>query len=404
MMSHIYINKLFFENQHGFRYKKSCQTQLFELVSDLHSSMHALQYTDAIFIDFAKAFDRVPHKRLLSKIRKLQLNDQITTWIENFLSNRYQRVIINEFSSSTTRVLSGVPQGSVLGPLLFLVYINDIAANIGSTIRLFADDCVVYRQITSHDDVHALQADLIKLTEWCHRWQMEINVEKTKHISFSTLANTPRNSYTIDNLQIEQVDCFKYLGVFFTSDLAWDTHVEYITKKAFKKLGLLKRRLSLANAETKKHAYTSLIRTSLEYASIIWHPNSSTLNKRLESVQNKAARFILSSYSSFNSVSLLKRKLNLLNLDTRRKFLRLSFFHSLYFGDSSFAATHILPAHHISTRVDHIHKVSPIFARTVKYQTSPLLLSITEWNALPECIVAIREPASFQKALFAYLE
>lgn len=118
--------------------------------------MHVLQYADAIFIDFAKAFDRVPHKRLLSKIHKLQLNDQITTWIKNFLSNRYKRVILNEFSSSTKRVLSGVPQGSMLGPLLFLAYIKDIAAYIGSTIRPFAGDCVVYRQTTSYDNVHAL--------------------------------------------------------------------------------------------------------------------------------------------------------------------------------------------------------------------------------------------------------
>lgn len=225
-----------------------------------------------------------------------------------------------------------------------------------------------------------------------------------KHVSFSTLTNTPRNFYTIDNTLIEQVECFKYLGVFFTSDLTWDKHVDYVTKKAFKKLGLLKHRLSLANSETKMHAYTSLIRSSLEYASIIWHPNNASLTKRLESVQNKAARFILSSYSTYTSVSLLKRTLNLLNLDTRRKFLRLSFFHSLYFGDSGFAATRIVPAHHISTRTDHIHKVSPIFAKTVKYQTSPLLLSIKEWNALPESVVTIKESASFQTALLAHLE
>lgn len=144
-MSHLNDNNLLLEQQHRFRYKKSCQTQLFELVSDLHDSLHALHYVDAIFVDLSKAFDRVPHRRF-NKIRKLQLDDNTTFWIEEFVRSRFQHVKIRDHISSCTSVISGVPQGSVLGLLLFLIYINDIANNITSSIRLFADDCVIYRQ------------------------------------------------------------------------------------------------------------------------------------------------------------------------------------------------------------------------------------------------------------------
>lgn len=138
IMTHLNLNNLL-ESQHGFRRNRSCQTQLFELITDLHTSLHS-SYIDAIFIDMSKAFDRVPHKRLMLKIRNLQLDLNTTRWIEAFLNNRTQSVKINNFLSKSMRVKSRVPKGSVLGPLLFLIYINDIA-NIDSHIRLFADDC-----------------------------------------------------------------------------------------------------------------------------------------------------------------------------------------------------------------------------------------------------------------------
>lgn len=232
---------------------------------------------------------------------------------------------------------------------------------------------------------------------------MEINVSKTKHMTFSTLLDTPSNQYFVGNGRIETVSSFKYLGIFFTSDLSWSTHIEYITNKALKKLGFLKRRLFQANSNTKLHAYISLIRSTLEYASVIWHPHQASFINSLEAVQNKAARFILRSYSSDISVSALKRSLDLPNLDTRRKFSRLSFFHSLYYSESSFRSSNILPAHHISPRTDHAHKVQPIFARTKKYQNSPLALSIQEWNLLPASLVHLTESSSFQTALHSFI-
>lgn len=402
-MCHLNANNWLFENQHGFRYKRSCQTQLFELTTDLHDSLHKSLHTDAIFIDLSKAFDRVPHKRLIRKINRLKLDEKTSQWINEFLCGRTQSVRINDNLSDSCSVISGVPQGSVLGPLLFLIYINDIANNISSTIRLFADDCVIYRQICTVGDVAILQKDLNTLAEWCRVWKMEINAEKTKLMTFSSLLNPPSNIYTLRSSIIERTPFFKYLGVIFTSDLSWNMHIEHITNKALKKLGFLKRRLHLANSDTRLRAYISIVRATLDYASVIWHPHTTSLTDCIESIQNKAARFILRNYSPYQSVSALKESLNLPDLSTRRKFFRLSLFHSLYYSNSSSSTTQILPAHYVSTRNDHACKVAPIFARTKKHQNSPLVLSIQEWNVLPQNIVSLTNTSAFQSALSAFL-
>lgn len=404
IMAHLNLNNLLLNNQHGFRQNFSCQSQLFELITDLHSALNSSRRVDAIFIDFSKAFDKVPYKRLELKIRNLKLDNNTTQWILEFLSNRFQSVKLKSYISNPTSVLSGVPQGSVLGPLLFLIYINDIACNISSQIRLFADDCVIYKEITSPADNTFLQSDLDRLAEWCDTWQMEINVGKTKHLEFSSALIPSHNTYTINDSRIESVQSFKYLGVFFTANLNWTTHIEHITNKAIKKLGILKRRLYLANKETRLHSYISLIRPSLEYASIIWHPPTENLTYLVESIQNKAARFITSSYSRYESVTALLKSLNLPSLATRRKLARLSFFHSLFHSNSPFARNHILSPSHISARVDHPNKVNPIFPRTKKFQNSPLALSITDWNFLPGDIATLTEPSSFLKAVKVFLE
>lgn len=222
-------------------------------------------------------------------------------------------------------------------------------------------------------------------------------------MTFSTRTKTPSNVYTINEKILQTTDCFKYIGVYLSADLSCSAHIDHTTNKAFQKLRLIKRRLHLAKSETKLHAHTTLIRSGLKYASIIWTPSGVSLINRLESVQNKAVRFILSSYSPYQSVSLVKQTINIPDLITRRKFSRLSFFHSLYYGDSPFAADRFDPAHDISSLTDHSCKVQPISARTLKYQTSPLLLSVADWNSLPNDIVTQTDLAHFQTKLSAHI-
>lgn len=218
---------------------------------------------------------------------------------------------------------------------------------------------------------------------------MQINTDKTKALTFTVQSDVSSRIYKINGTVIELVSSFKYLGVHLSSNLTWNCHIDHLINNASRALGFLKRRLFLADQETKLLAYTSLVRSKMEYASIIWNPHQSYLIEQIETLQNKASRFITGKYSRNDSVTTIKNNLNLLLLQTRRRNARLSFLHNLYHGSSFSRDSIIQPAHCISSRLDHPHKIEPIFARTNLYQNSPHLLAIKDWNALPTEIATI---------------
>ena len=169
VMKHVDYYKILSDCQHGFR-ARSCETQPVTLCHDLSSSLDKGIQTDIVVLDFSKAFDRVPHQRLLRKLLHYGIRGNTHSWIASSLSDCTQRVVVEGSSSDRVPVLSGVPQGSVLGPLLFLLFINDLPDKIASKTRLFADDCIVYRQIKDQSDCKALQEDLNRLAEWETKW------------------------------------------------------------------------------------------------------------------------------------------------------------------------------------------------------------------------------------------
>lgn len=169
-MSHLDKNKKLFHNQNGFRSRVSCETQLIQFTQVLYDTINQEGQTDVIVMDFSKAFNKADHQRLLLKLHWLGIKDRVITWIKSFLSNRSQSVVLDGEHSDSCPVLSGVPQGSVLGPCLFLIYINDMPDFIKSNIRLFADDTIMYLTILTQDDCHGLQSDLTKLEAWEREW------------------------------------------------------------------------------------------------------------------------------------------------------------------------------------------------------------------------------------------
>ena len=171
-------NNILSLRQHGFRSGYSCETQLVLAVDDWARSIDRGLCTDVAIFDFSKAFDSVPHQRLLVKLQSYGIRGNILAWISSFLANREQRVVVNGSQLSWLPVTSGVPQGTVLGPLLFLLYINDITADMKSDIRLFADDCIPYRTISSGHDQTILQEDINTLHSWTKTWQMQFNSKK----------------------------------------------------------------------------------------------------------------------------------------------------------------------------------------------------------------------------------
>ena len=258
---HLAFESILADCQHGFRSQRSCETQLVQFFHDLVSNLdRALnrnhRQTDVIIMNFAKAFDKVPHRRLLYKLDYYGIRGSTHKWITSWLSGRFQKVVLDGQASDPVPVLSGVPQGSVLGPVLFLIFINDLPENIRSSVRLFADDCVLYRNIESPTDCQILQDDLNRLAQWEADWKMKFYVAKChsmrvtrhppdKHIQFE---------YTLHQQRLEQVQSAKYLGITISDDLDWGQHISEISSKATKTLGFLRRNLAFAPRHTKEVA------------------------------------------------------------------------------------------------------------------------------------------------------
>lgn len=391
-------NSFFTKFQHGFRKSFSCETQLISFTHDLHTVLDRGSITDCIFLDFAKAFDTVPHDLLLLKLSNLNLDPNILAWLNCFLTNRYQFVTVNSINSDFSSVNSGVPQGSVLGPLLFLIYINDLPTNISSSISLFADDCVIYREIASDCDVSALQSDSNRVLQWCDRWKMKLNINKCKSMRISRL-NTQTFCYSINNVPLEDVSTYKYLGVHISSTLSWKTHINYVINNANRTLGYLRRNFNQATSSLKLLLYKTLVRPKLEYAASVWDPNTASLCNELESIQNRASRFILSNYHRTSSVTSMKESLSLPLLERRRKIFRLCLFHKIYHSNPTLRNRLLSRPSYVSSRIDHHHKVHVPSCRTNLFQDSFVPSTCASWNRLPRSVADIGDEIAFRSAV-----
>ena len=173
-------------------------------------------------MDFSKAFDTIPHNRLLNKLKRYGINNKTHAWISKFLTCHEQRVVVSGEQSPWTHVKSGVPERTLLGPLLFLIYISNLPGNIHSTVRLFADDCVLYREINNQLDSAELQKDLDELTKWEHDWQMHFNSDKCFVMRLTNARNVKQFKYTLGNTTLQETYSHSYLGVCITKNLNWN--------------------------------------------------------------------------------------------------------------------------------------------------------------------------------------
>jgi len=210
IVHHLESNMLINNYQHGFRKGSSCLTNLLTFLDKVVGCLDTGDDVDVVFLDFAKAFDKVPHQRLILKLESHGITGKLLSWITNWLTNRKQRVCINGIKSSWIWVLSGVPQGSVLGPILFLIYINDLDSGIKNWILKFADDTRIFGAIKNTDDQCMMQKDLNTLLQWTKEWQMLFNVEKCKVMHLGR--NNMQYDYTLDNTLLDTVSVEKDLG------------------------------------------------------------------------------------------------------------------------------------------------------------------------------------------------
>lgn len=285
---------------------------------------------------------------------------------------------------------SGVPQGSVLGPLLFLIYVNDIVDVITGPvqIRLFADDCVLFNEITCREDQSVLNSNLCNIYHWCTKWNMNLNADKSVFMKITNKKNSLSFPYNLLGQPLNEVTEYKYLGLTITNTLGWNKHISDICASSFRKLSLLRHKLKHAPASVRMLAYTSIVRPKLEYACIIWDPYTKTNIHALEMIQHKAVRFVYSKYRSSDSPTQLMRDHNIPTLELRRKIQRLKFLYLLKNNKLSMRPEqYTQPLTARRTRHRHADSLTPFNARTNIFKFSFFPRTVTEWNQLPALFI-----------------
>ena len=401
VMKHMDENKILSEYQYGFRNQRSCESQIIGLVHDLTSNMDKNYQTDMIVLDFAKAFDKVSHPRLLHKLEHYGIHGNNKNWIKSFLNNRTQAVALENTISDNVDVASGVPQGSVLGPVLFLIYINDITNNITSNIRLFADDCTIYRQIRTKEDQVLLQNDLNKLIKWEGKWKMAFNVDKCNVMHITRARTTKKHPYVMHDQQLEIVTETDYLGITISNNLSWNNHINNIEASANQAQGMLWRNIKKAPQHTKAMAVNTLIRPKVEYSSAVWDPYTKENIDKIERVQRRAARYVYNNYDYSSSVTTMLENLKWQPLEERRMNTRLCLLYKAVNGLVAIPVQQYLiplnrPSRHsnslsfqlFSTRHDYF-----------KYSFFPR--TVVQWNLLPDATVKASTCDAFRACISA---
>ena len=282
--------------QSGFLPGTSTVTQLIEVYDQFCKAVSKGKDIRVVFLDISKAFDRVWHEGLIYKLKGHGIRGTLLKWLMSYLKDRHQRVIINGATSEWGSVKAGVPQGSVLGPLLFLIFINDITHVIRHCkIRLFADDTCLYIEVDEPEQAaQALNDDLTLIQEWANKWLINFSPPKTEDLLISNKQDRPHPQLELNAQPIKKVSSHKHLGVHLTSDLSWSTHAEETAKKANRTLGIirpLKNKLDRKSLET---LYTSFVRPIIEYADEVWDvpANNRHTLQVLDKVQKEAAKIV----------------------------------------------------------------------------------------------------------------
>jgi hypothetical protein len=401
VISHLDRHGLLSDKQHGFRKERSCESQLITTIQDLADSLNAGGQVDAILLDFSKAFDKVPHQRLLTKVQNCGVTGSLLCWISDFLSDRTQSVVLEGQHSSPTPVTSGVPQGTVLGPLLFLIYINDMPSCVSSTPRLFADDCLLYRTIHSKSDSEILQQDLDNLQEWENNWLMEFNADKCEVIRITKKRKPILSSYTIHGTVLSEVNTAKYLGVNISSDLSWNKHIDITCKKANNTLGFLRRNTYNCSQNVKETCYKSLVRPITEYASTVWDPYTQTNISKLEQVQRRSARYVTGDFRRTSSVTAMLNNLSWETLQQRREHAKVTIMYRIIYHLIAIPIEPYLIKSNSSQVRGHNMRYLVPHSRILLHKASYFPSTIRLWNALPSNVVAATTIEGFKSRLHA---
>lgn len=289
--------------QHGFRKNRSVTTNLLNLSIVSHQAFYRSNQVDVFYGDFKTAFDRVCHRRLIEKLAPFDVGIKTAKWICEFITNRKNYVQIGGKKSKQYESKSGVPAGSALGPILFLIFIDDVVSNIkDASVLLFADDIKIFKEIKCYHDTLVLQNEINNTMDWCERDNLPMNRQKCAVFSLYRTRAFIKKDYTIGDYIVERKNEIRDLGILFDHKLHFGHHIEQITAHARQMCGYIKRiSRGKFNMNTQKILYTAYVRSKLEFASAIWSPHSAIYIDDIESVQKQFIIHLLDSRRNASS-------------------------------------------------------------------------------------------------------
>ncbi len=391
LIDHMKKNLLLSDRQFGFISGRSTTLQLLKVLDDWTKILEAGDDVDIVYFDFMKAFDKVPHKRLVKKIESFGITGSLLGWIKSFLNERWQRVVVNEAYSEEVQVISGIPQGSVLGPLLFVLYINDLPDTVLSESYMFADDTKLFRKIRDGTCCRALQEDIDRLLEWSKKWLLQFHPQKCKTLSIGTRHRGLQREYKMtgsdgNQILLENVSYEKDIGVVVDEALSFQKHINEKVNKANSIMGLIRRSYDYLDEENFVLLFKALVRPHLEYANAVWAPYKVKDIDIIENVQRRATKAI-PSLKHLNYEERLKR-LGLPTLVYRRKRGDMIELYKITSGiyDSS-VCTFITDNFNKTTTRGHQKKLYLEYARLNVRKQYFGIRNIVAWNNLPENVV-----------------
>ena len=391
-------NKLLSKSQHGFLSRRSTATNLLECLNDWTVSIKHKFSSDIIYIDYAKAFDSVCHNKLICKLSALGIRGSLLDWIKSFLSDRRQVTRVGQFYSSSRPITSGVVQGSCIGPLLFVLYINDLTNVLGDAVecKLFADDVKLYTAIRTSADQTRLQEALDRVVLWSDSWQLNISAKKCAKLTVGSHTLSMHKDYSLCGKKVSNVREYQDLGITIDQGLKFKTHIHTVVAKARQRASLILKCFSSRDPNLLMRAFSVYVRPILEYASCTWSPTAVGLIDLLESVQRRFTK-CLTGCRTLGYRDRLKF-LNIESLEVRRLRLDLVLTYKIIFGMTDFECSKIFTLNKNSTR-GHQYKILPehgVFDIRRNYFSCRV---VRVWNGLPPSVVCFNSLSSFKRSL-----
>ena len=401
LRSYLEDNNLITEAQYGYRRGSSTLDQLLDIYDHIMKKMDEKMITRLIFMDVSKAFDKVWHRGLLHKMENLGIKNKLLEFFRDYLSDRQQRVALKGVLSSWITIKAGVPQGSILGPILFLIYTNDMPEEITCIIKMFADDTILGATgKTSEECSKILQPNIDILADWARIWKITLNPSKTKCLTISR-KKCRYSPLILNNRIVEESTNHCHLGLRLQDNGKWNNQVDHMIQKASKRLGILKSYGRKFGRRPLLKLYLSYIRPILEYGDYIWSNLSKTEEDKLEKIQTSAIRVITGTKIGTSHFSLY-RELDLPKLTARRYASRLVKFHQVL-NRRTKGRMNRDDYEFITERNPYpnlrIYDLTTPKASTELYRQSFRVAGIRDWNALPDGIREITLRSAFKRRI-----